>query len=634
MAGREGRRNTFAYTLLCGQWRPREAVALDVFPEIPNAHALAVLLITVLALVMFTRERIPLETSSLFVLVILIVGFELFPFQGPFGTIEAADFFHGFGHEALIAVCALMIAGQALVRTGALEPVARRLGRFWRRAPAVALLLTLVVGAFLSAFVNNTPIVVLMLPMLIGAALRSGTPTAGVLLPMGLATLIGGMSTTIGTSTNLLVVSVAEDMGMERFGMFDFAAPAVLAGGLAVLYLWLVAPRIIPERHPPMSDVSRRMFDAQLVVPADSAFVGGPLSDVLHKAGPRMHVRRILRRDNLYIAPLPDVNIRAGDRLLVLDTADQLREFEAVLGFDLRSAAGDSARLVGQDIQLAEVAVTLGSRLHGVPLRDVRLGEEYGLDILALHTAGGVLELRRPGMGDRRLRASDVLLVQGPAAQINRLKSEGELLVLDSTMDIPHTRKAPIALSTMLGVVLLAALDILPIEASALLGVMVLLATRCLRWRDATQALSVQVIMIIVASLAMGFALMRTGAADWLALVFLHLTFGAPSWTVLAGLMLSMAVLTNIVSNNAAAVIGTPIAISIAMELGLPLEPFVLAVLFGANLSFVTPMAYKTNILVMNAGGYHFNDFVRVGTPLTVVMWLSLSAILSFAYGL
>jgi len=603
-------------------------------PDIPNVHALAVLLLTVLALFLFTREKIPLESSSLFVLVVLIIGFELFPFSGPFGTVRAADFFHGFGHEALVAVCALMVAGQALVRTGALEPVARRLGRFWKKAPAVALLLTLVVGAFLSAFMNNTPIVVLMLPMLIGAAIHSKRSTAGVLLPMGLATLVGGMSTTIGTSTNLLVVSVAADMGMSRFQMFDFLLPAVAAGSVALLYLWWVAPRIIPERRPPLTEVSRREYTAQLAIPAGSNHVDSPLSALLRKVGPDFHLRRILRGDNLYIAPLPDVRVRAGDRLLVTDTIAQLREYQALLGAELRSETGEDTEVFGEDLQLAEVAVTLGSRLHRRALGNVRLKEEYGLEILALHSTAGVKEFDAPGLHDQLLEASDVLLVQGSAKDINRLKRSGELLVLDGTMDLPHTRKAPLALLIMVAVIMLAAFNILPIEASALLGVMVMLGTHCLRWRDATQALSVQVILIIVASLALGSALMRTGGADWLALVFLSVTFGAPPWMVLSGLMLLMAILTNIVSNNAAAVIGTPIAISIAMELGLPLEPFVLAVLFGANLSFVTPMAYKTNILVMNAGGYKFIDFVRVGTPLTIIMWLSLSAILALAYRL
>jgi len=593
-----------------------------------------VLLLTVIALYLFTRERIPLETSSLTVLAVLIVGFELFPFRGQFGVLASRDFFHGFGHEALVAVCALMVAGQALVRTGALEPIARRLGRFWKWSPTLALLVTLVVGAFLSAFMNNTPIVVLMLPMLIGAAIRSKTSTAGVLLPMGLATLVGGMSTTIGTSTNLLVVSVAADMGMERFGMFDFVVPALLAGSVALAYLWLIAPRLIPERKPPLTEVSRRVFDAQLVIDADNPLVEKPLSQLMHKAGPELRLRGILRGRAHTVTPLPDIRIEAGDRLLVSDTIPQLREFQALLGAELQ-AGGEEARSLGSgELQLAEVAVTLGSRLHGLRVGDVELDRHYGLEMLALHRAGGVVDLKASGLDEQRLRASDVLLVQGSAGDINRLKVSGELLVLDGTMDLPHTRKAPLALLIMIAIVALAAFKVLPIEASALLGVLVLILTRCLRWQDATNALSRQVILIIVASLALGAALMKTGGADWLAQVYLAMTFGAPPWLVLSGLLMLMAIMTNIVSNNAAAVIGTPIAISIAMELGLPLEPFVLAVLFGANLSFVTPMAYKTNILVMNAGGYKFNDFVRVGTPLTILMWGVLSLILALAYEL
>jgi di/tricarboxylate transporter len=603
-------------------------------PDIPNFHALAVLLLTVLALFLFTREKIALESSSLFVLVVLIIGFELFPFSSELGEVRPADFFHGFGHEALVAVCALMVAGQALVRTGALEPVARSLGRFWKKTPSLALLATLITGAILSAFMNNTPVVVLMLPMLIGAAVRSKSSTAGVLLPMGLATLIGGMSTTIGTSTNLLVVSVAADMGMERFRIFDFLLPVAAAGGIGLFYLWLVAPRLIPERRPPMMDVSQRKYSAQLAIPPGNPLVGRDLAWFSHKAGPDFQVQRILRAGKRYIAPLPDVLILAGDKLLVTDTVGQLQEFKALLGADLQAEPGAPEIPPGRDLQLAEVAITLGSPHHGVKLGEVRLKEKYGLEILALHSASGALPFKTPGLHERKLEASDVLLVQGSAQDIAKLKTSGELLVLDSTTDLPRTRKAPLALMIMLTIVALPVIGILPIETSALLGALVLIATRCLRWQDATNALSVQVILIIVASLALGSALMKTGGADWLALVFLAVSFGAPPWLILSSLMLLMAIMTNIVSNNAAAVIGTPIAISIAMELGLPLEPFVLAVLFGANLSFVTPMAYKTNLLVMNAGGYKFRDFVRVGIPLTILMWAALSLILAISYGL
>ena len=451
---------------------------------------------------------------------------------------------------------------------------------------------------------------------------------------MGLSTLIGGMSTTIGTSTNLLVVAVAADMGMQRFDMFDFLPPVAIAGSVAMLYLWLIAPRLIPERNPPISDVSSRVFDAQLSIPEGHRLVGRPLAEVFQKAGNDFQLWRILRGDNLFISPLPDVRLMAGDKLQVSDTVDMLKEFKAVLNFELAVEGEPGAGDFKPDHKLAQVAVMGGSKLHGMRLSDAQLKLHYGLNLLAVHSAGSVKGFKTPGLLQHKLQASDVLLVQGRAEDISALKRSGELLVLDATMDLPHTSKAPIAFLTMIAVIAFAALGIVPIHVSALAGCFILILSGCLSWRDATQALSAQVVLIIVASLALGQALMKTGGADYIAQVFLFLTLGLSPSLVLALLMLLMAVLTNIVSNNAAAVVGTPIAISIAMELGLPLEPFVLAVLFGANLSFVTPMAYKTNLLVMNAGGYKFNDFVRVGTPLTLIMWIVLSAVLSYAYQL
>ena len=297
---------------------------MDMLPTL-NGHAIAVLLLTAVALLLFTRERIPLETSSLLVLVLLAVGFELFPFKHDGATLHATAFFSGFGHEALVAVCALMIAGQGLVRTGALEPFGRLLARLWGVAPALSMLLTLILGALLSAFVNNVPIVVLLLPILIGVSLRTKRPASAVLMPMGFATLIGGMSTTIGTSTNLLVVSVAADMGMERLQMFDFLLPAVMAGSLALLYLWLAAPRLIPERQPPMIEGSNRVFHAQLLIPEGNSLVGKRLTDVIRKAGGEVNIQRIGRGQDHFLTPLPDLRIEAFDRLLVADTVDRLR---------------------------------------------------------------------------------------------------------------------------------------------------------------------------------------------------------------------------------------------------------------------------------------------------------------------
>ena len=201
------------------------------------------------------------------VLILLAVGFEVVPFVDGSGKhLEAIEFFFGFGHEALIAVCALMIAGQGLVRTGALEPVGRMLGKLWRISPTFSLLITLVVSGILSAFMNNTPIVVLMLPILISVAVRTNTSASGLLMPMGFATLVGGMSTTVGTSTNLLVVAVAAEQGMQRMGLFDFLVPALVAGSVAIVYLWLVAPRMLPERQSALDNEAPRIFTAHLTI--------------------------------------------------------------------------------------------------------------------------------------------------------------------------------------------------------------------------------------------------------------------------------------------------------------------------------------------------------------------------------
>lgn len=292
---------------------------MGAFPAAPEPHALAVLLLTAVALFLFTREHIPLESSSLAVLVALCVGFELFPYAHEGESIHAIDFFHGFGHEALVAVCALMVAGQGLVRTGALEPIGRQLAQVWGTNPKLSLLLTLVLGGLLSAFVNNTPIVVLLLPILTSVSLRTGSSASGVLMPMGFATLVGGMSTTIGTSTNLLVVSVASDLGLARFGMFDFFVPAVAAGGLGILYLWLIAPRLLPERSGALSDASPRYFSARLNITEGSFCDGKTLIEVMRKTGGLLKVNRIRRGENTHLVPLPDATLRAGDQLVVRD---------------------------------------------------------------------------------------------------------------------------------------------------------------------------------------------------------------------------------------------------------------------------------------------------------------------------
>ena len=607
------------------------------FPALPDPHAIAVMVLTLIALGFFMREKIPLETTSLAVIAVLALGFQLFPYESGGRELRAIDFFHGFGHEALVAVSALMVVGYGLVRTGALEPLGGLLARMWRMSPALSLLLTLIVAAALSAFVNNTPIVVLLMPVLISVSIRTKTSPSAVLMPMGMATLIGGTATTIGTSTNLLVVSVAADMGLRRIEMFDFIVPAALAGAVGLVFLWLVAPRILPKRTTPLADASPRIFTAHLRIREGSFADGKTLSEAVTKAGGDLKVVRIERGDGMFVTPFPDARLRAEDRLLVTDRPRNLKHFEQALGATLYSGdhrVDEDNPLTAEDQQISEIVVVDGSPIEGETLRNLRFIDRYQLVVLALHRAGKQVASIGKGMGDVELQAGDVLLVQGPAEQIAALRQDDQMLVLDATADLPHTSKSPTAVMITAGVILLAALGLVPISISALIGVLLMVITRCMKWREVASALSAPVILIVVASLGLGIALLKTGGAEFMAQVFLAATFGAPPIVVLGGFTLLLGILTSVVSNNAAAVIGTPIAVSIAQQLGQPPEAFVLAVIFGSNLCYATPFADKINVLVMAAGGYTFGDFVRVGLPLAIIMWLAYTGLIGYFYGI
>jgi di/tricarboxylate transporter len=609
-------------------------------PPPPDPHGIAVMLLAVTALFLFSRDRIPMETSALVVLGVLIVGFELFPYVSTTGrTLATAQFLAGFGDAALITIMALLICTRGLEVTGALQPVADRLAKVWLHSPKIAMLAALVLAAGLSMFLNNTPVVAMLLPILISVSLRTGQPASSVLMPVGYATIIGGMSTTIGTSTNLLVVQVSSEMGLAPMGMFHFTPIALGAASLGLLYLWLLAPRMIPSRTPPMPDTSPRVFEAILHVSEDSAAAGLTVSELIARTEGKMRIGAIERGPGLFVAKLPSLTTRPGDRLHVRDTPERLKRYERQLGatlFDAREpgrtfSAGEQPG--PGDQRMAEIVVTRGSPLHRRTLKSVPFFSHHGLLPVAVHRP------RSPGadvtdIGEVFLRAGDIVLVQGSSESLDTIKRLGNVLVVDGSLDLPHTRMAPVAGGIVVAVVGLAGFGILPISVAALCGVLAMITTNCLNWRGALGALDRRLIVVIVTSLALGRSLTVTGGTQYIADLFVLLAGPVPTIVALGGLMLVIALLTEIVTNNAAAVLGTPVAIFIAQRLGVPPEPFVLAVLFGANMSYLTPIGYQTNLMVLSAGGYRFSDFFRVGVPLQVIMWLALTLLIGWQYGL
>ncbi|MGH8166275.1 MAG: SLC13 family permease [Woeseiaceae bacterium] len=601
------------------------------------------MLLVLVALLLFSSSRISMESSGLVVLTAMVVGFELFPYRGASGELDAADILAGFSNAALITIIALLICSKALEVTGALHTTTRLLAGLWRRNPRGALLATMFAVAIASMFMNNTPLVAMILPVLVAVCIRTQTPVTGVLMPVGYATILGGMATTIGTSTNLLVVDLAARMGMPRFEMFDFAAPVVLAGSASIVFVWLIAPWLLPDRSTPITDATPRIFRAVLHVTPDCPAAGLTVAEVRTKTHGRMQLERIERGADLFIARLPTTVLRAGDRLYVKGQSQQLKEFEAQLGAPLwtsEAAASESAKVWMEEKtqqRLAEIVITSASALNGQTLGQSDLLQQYGLTPIAVHAPKGRArdnpeELRK--LEEVKLRPGDVVLVQGDSNGINRLKQTGQFLVLDSAIDLPHTSKAGTATAIIIGVVLVAALGLVPIVVSALAGVVLCIATRCIQWRQLRAAIDTNLVVLIVAALAMGEGLIRTGATGWLAGQFVAVAGDLSPPLLISLLILASALLTEIVTNNAVAVLITPIAFSIAAGLGADPTPFVLAVMFGANMSYMTPFGYQTNLMVMNAGGYHFTDFVRLGFPLQIFIWVLLSWLLSMGMGL
>jgi len=595
-------------------------------PAAPEPHAIAIICLTVVAFVLFSRDRIPLETTSLVVLVALTLGFRIFPYEHDGQTLEVSEFFLGFGHEALVTICALMVLGRGLVATGALEPVARLFSRAWGIFPRIAMLLLLVFSAAASGVVNDTPIVVLMMPILISVALRTGSSPSKTLMPMNYAVLIGGMSTSIGTSTNLLVVAIAADLGVRKFGIFDFTHVAALAAVGGLVYIWLILPRLLPARDPLMTNAKPRLFSAILYINDDSFANGKTIKEVRERTENRIKINRVVRGENLILARLPTLILAAGDRLFLSDTPENLKEFETQLGATLHNTGEkeeivtDESPLTAPDEQLAEIVVTEGSLLHKSTLKNTHFSDLFDVNILALHSRTQGTSSGAQDVSEVTLSVGDVLLVQGSKEKIATLRNNPRMLVLDQTIDLPATARAPLALIIMGVTVLLAVTKVLPISVSAIMGVLAMLITRCLNWEDVGSSLSSKVIMLVASSLALGSALTHTGGTNYIAQLFIVLSQSLSPEMILGVLMFLMALFTNFVSNNAAAAIGTPIAVSIAHNLGLSPEPFVLAILFGANFCYATPMAYQTNLMVMSAGGYRFSDFAKAGVPLAIIM--------------
>ena len=597
--------------------------------------------VTVAMFIAFARGRMSIEIISLLTIAVIAVGLYFFPLDGQSPTDGLALAFGGFGHYALITICALMIMGRGLVVTGALEPAARLLERIFKINGQLGLLLSLIVAMMLSMGVNDTPVLVLLLPIFVALSQRGGMPASKVLIPINAAVLIGGMATTIGTSTNILVVSIAVDLGMRQLGVFDYTVIVLFSALFALPYLWLVMPRMLSDNR--VTDpYEMRQFVTRLRVTEDSILNGRELSEVMSRLP-----------DGIAFEEVPNGLMRAGKRLTMTGTHQAIEEAARILKGDAApSWVLDRIRRSSQDtrvdIAVVEMTVTADSRLIGRTLPTSGIADLYGVAVIGSHRPKRIVgeRARYSEGGDMRIAEGDVLLVMGLPDELQNFAHSDSLLILEGMRELPRRSKALLAAAIMLGAVALASVGLpffgregfyllkVPIAISALAGAILMFVTGCVKFDRVGRALSGKVIVLVAASIAVGRIVLESGAANWLgealSLGLVHL----PPAFILAAIMLFVTVLTNFASNATAATVGTPIAFAIAAELGLPPEPLVLAVLFGCNLCYATPFAYQTNMLIMAEGSYKFGDYVKTGVPLVIIMVAALSIGLVLTYRL
>lgn len=598
-------------------------------------------IVVIAAIILYARDTFPMELVSAGIITTLLLLFfvaDLVPSTSQ--SVSPETLLSGFGNPALITIMALLVVGQGLFQTGALDGPSRFMMSSYDSRPLLTLIAAFAAVFVTSAFINNTPVVVMFLPIMAAFAEKMKVSPSKLMQPLSFVSVFAGMTTLIGTSTNLLAADIYKTTEGVSLGFFELAPVGLILAAAGALYMVPASRFFLPNREGMEANLvsrSGRQFVAQIAISEGNPLVGQTAIAGMFPDLAEMTVRMIQRGESSFLPPFDDVTLKAGDLLIVAATrktlTDTLASQPDLLRQMWQSREGTTEDEGGTPrLMLVEAVVAPGSRMIGRAIEQLGFRRLTNTLVLGVQRRSRMMRAR---LGDIRLEAGDTLLLCGPSSSFEELRASRDLLLLEwSQVELPATEKSLIARWITAIVVVAAATGLLDILHASILGAVAMVGSGCLNIRQASRSLDLRIFTLIAAAIAMGMALDRTGAALALAQGVVDVVSPFGTVAVLSVLFLVVAIMTNVLSNSATAVLFTPIAISAAHLLGVDPKPFVLAVIYAANCCFATPIAYQTNLLVMGPGHYKFMDYVRFGGPLVLVLWVVFTIIAPLRFDL
>jgi di/tricarboxylate transporter len=574
-----------------------------------------VTLILVTAMLLLITEKLPVDLTSIGIVVVLTIT----------GILTPTEAIAGFASPAVITVGAMFMISKGMIRTGAVGFISQKVSEYSRGRPTLAIFLILVIVGTASAFINNTPVVVLFIPIILSLSCELGFSPSKVLIPVSYASILAGTCTLIGTSTNIIISDLSARHGFGSLGMFELSPLGVPIALLGIFFLIFAAPKLMPSMHSPvceLKDDEHRRYLAELQIPRGSRIIGENPQSYFSQKYPGMEVLELIRYSHVFYPDRDAVKIAPDDLLLVKGSANDLVE---ILHDDLvelpMAEQGLNFEAEKTESLIVELIIPPQSALLGERLVASRLRRDPDIHIIAIKRRE--LHYTEPKVKDIKLKIGDILLVRLPESSLDRLRGETDFIIAEDVHhEIVHKRLARRAFLIFGAMVVAASTGLADILVCALAAAFLMVLTGCLQLRDAYRAMEGRILLIIIAMIALSAGLEKTGASEFYARTFLSLFSGLSPAFVLTGVILLTSISTHILSNNATAILLLPIAISAAQGLGVDPKPFIVAVCFGASACFATPIGYQTNLLVYGPGGYRFSDFFKLGMPLNLLVMI------------